>query len=149
VLGALAGPFEDIPIDPVAKDLDYEGELCVVIGRDVKNLQLDDDPLDYVLGYMAGNDVSSRFWQLNPERSSGQHGFAKSFDKFAPVGPVIASMSVVKDPHQLRLRTWVNGELRQETATNDLIFDIRAMIRHLSMGMTLRKGTIIMTGTPR
>jgi len=149
VLGALAGPFENIPIDPIAKDLDYEGELCVVIGKDVKNLQPDDDPLEYVLGYMAGNDVSSRFWQINLERSGGQHGFAKSFDKFAPVGPVIASMNAVKDPHQLKLRTWVNGELRQETVTNDLIFDIRAIIRHLSTGMTLKKGTIIMTGTPR
>jgi len=136
-------------IDSVVEKLDYEGELCVLVGRDVKNLHPDDDPLDYVLGYMAGNDVSSRLWQLDAERSGGQHGFAKSFDKFAPVGPVIASPKAVKNPHQLWLKAWVNGELRQETTTDDLIFDIRAIIRHLSTGMTLKKGTIIMTGTPR
>ncbi|KAH0843313.1 hypothetical protein AYO21_10470 [Fonsecaea monophora] len=144
---SLAGPFEDIPIPKDATLLDYEGELCVVLGEDVKNLSPDDDPLDYVLGYTSGNDVSSRFWQQQ-NQSGGQHGYAKSFDKFAPLGPVLVSRRVIKEPGDLTLKTWVNGELRQNGNTNDLIFDVPTLIRHLSRGMTLRKGTVIMTGTP-
>ncbi|KAH0837094.1 hypothetical protein AYO21_04554 [Fonsecaea monophora] len=143
----LAGPFEDIPINPEAKDLDYEGELSIVIGKDAKNISEDEDPLSYVLGYTVGNDVSSRYWQA-PARSGGQHGPAKSFDKFGPIGPVIASPNAVVNPEGLRLRTWVNGELRQDGNTDDLIFGIGAIIRHLARGTTVRKGTVIMTGTP-
>lgn len=108
----------------------------------------DEDPLEYVLGYTVGNDISSRLWQ-KPPRSGGQHGPAKSFDKFGPIGPIIASIDAVGDPESLKLRTWVNDELRQDGLTNDLIFNIREVIRHVSRGMTLRKGTAIMTGTPR
>lgn len=118
------------------------------MGKDAKNLSESEDPLDYVLGFTVGNDVSSRYWQ-NAQRSGAQHGPAKSFDKFGPIGPVIASREAVGDPEALRLRTWVNGELRQDGRTDDLIFGIKAIIRHLSRGMTLRKGTVIMTGTPR
>ncbi|KIX97075.1 uncharacterized protein Z520_07189 [Fonsecaea multimorphosa CBS 102226] len=144
---ALAGPFEDIPIHKDATLLDYEGELCVVIERDVKDLSPDDDPIEYVLGYTAGNDVSSRFWQ-GQNQGGGQHGYAKSFDKFAPLGPVLVSRHVIKDPGSMHLKTWVNGDLRQNGRTDDLIFDVPTIIRHLSRGMTLRKGTVIMTGTP-
>jgi 2-keto-4-pentenoate hydratase/2-oxohepta-3-ene-1,7-dioic acid hydratase in catechol pathway len=83
-----------------------------------------------------------------PERSSNQPGAAKSFDKFGPIGPVITSTSVIPDPSQLTLYTRVNGEERQHSKTDDLVFDIPALIRHLSRGTTLRKGTVIMTGTP-
>jgi len=143
----LAGPFEDIPINPESQELDYEGELSVVIGRDIKNLSENEDPLDYILGFTVGNDVSSRYWQVAP-RSGGQHGPAKSFDKFAPIGPVIASLKAVGNPEALKLRTWVNGELRQDGKTDDLIFGITAILRHISRGTTIRKGTVIMTGTP-
>jgi len=83
-----------------------------------------------------------------PERSGNQHGYAKSFDKFAPIGPVLCSTKAIPDPSALFLTTKVNGEVRQEAKLDDLIFDIPALIRHLSRGTTLRKGTIIMTGTP-
>lgn len=146
-IDALAGPYDDIPVDAVSQELDYEGELCIVIGKDVKNLREDQDPLDYVLGYTVGNDVSSRYWQ-NPARLS-QHGYAKSFDKFAPIGPAIVSRKAVGDPERLKLKTWVNGESRQDSCTDDLIFKIESIIRHLSQGTTLRQGTLIMTGTPR
>jgi 2-keto-4-pentenoate hydratase/2-oxohepta-3-ene-1,7-dioic acid hydratase in catechol pathway len=106
-----------------------------------------DDAMQYVLGYMAGNDVSSRYWQM-PERSGSQHGPAKSFDKFAPIGPVIASSKVVPNPYNLWIRSIVNGEIRQSARTDDLIYDIPAIIRHISRGTTLRKGTVVMTGTP-
>ena len=147
-LDTLAGPFQDIGVDAIAKELDYEGELCVVIGKDVKNLKPEQDPRDYVLGYTVGNDVSARYWQW-PKMSGSQHGYAKSFDNFAPIGPVIASTRAVSNPESLRLKTWVNGDLRQSCKTDDLIFGIVSLIRHLSQGMTLRKGTVIMTGTPK
>lgn len=144
----MAGPYQDIAVDAIAKELDYEGELTVVIGKDVKNLKPTDDPLDYVLGFTVGNDVSARYWQW-PHMSGSQHGYAKSFDNFGPIGPVIASRKAIPEPENLGLRTWVNGEIRQDSKTDDLIFGIDTLIRHLSQGMTLRKGTVIMTGTPK
>lgn len=152
---ALAGPYEDIPIDSRCMNMDYEGELCVIIGSDCKNfIKGTHDPLDYILGYTIGNDVSSRFWQAPPQ-SGNQHGYAKSFDKFAPIGPVIVNPEDVTirqrirngDP-DLQLRTLVNGEERQNSRTSDLLFGISDMLKHLSRGTTLRKGTVIMTGTP-
>jgi 2-keto-4-pentenoate hydratase/2-oxohepta-3-ene-1,7-dioic acid hydratase in catechol pathway len=123
-----------------------QGELCVVIGKDCKNLSESDDPLEYVLGYTAGNDLSARWWQQS-EQSGNQHGYAKSFDKFAPLGPVLCSRTCIPDPTKLTLTTWVNGKERQSTGTDDLIFDIPTIIRHASRGMTLQKGTVIMAGT--
>lgn len=147
-IDTLAGPYEDIPVCEKAKDLDYEGELCIVMGKDAKDLSEREKPMDYVLGFTVGNDISSRYWQ-NAQRSGSQHGLAKSFDKFAPIGPFITSVNGLKDPENLRIRTWVNGEMRQDARTDDLIFGINDIIRYLSEGMTLRKGTVIMTGTPR
>lgn len=118
-----------------------------MIGKDCKNVTESEDALQYVLGYTAGNDVSSRYWQM-PERSNGQHGGAKSFDKFAPIGPVITSSEIITDAHKLTIKCMVNGELRQSANTESLIFDVPTIIRHLSRGMTLRKGTVVMTGTP-
>lgn len=146
---ALAGPYEDIPIPKACLEMDYEAELCVVLGRDIKDWTLsgDADVSDIILGYLAGNDVSSRWWQA-PARSNHQHGTAKSFDKFAPLGPVLASPRVIPDPKQLRMTCSVNREERQSTLIDDQIFDIAAVLQHLSRGMTLRRGTVIMTGTP-
>jgi 2-keto-4-pentenoate hydratase/2-oxohepta-3-ene-1,7-dioic acid hydratase in catechol pathway len=146
-IDALAGPDEDINIHPTARFLDYEGELCVSIGRECENLREDEDPLDYVLGYTAGNDVSSRYWQA-AAISSSQAGYAKGFDQFAPIGPVISSTRVIQDPSSLTLTTHVNGEERQRTRTDDMIFDVSAIIRFISTGRTIRPGTVIMTGTP-
>ena len=91
--------------------------------------------------------MSSRYWQ-RPERNGGQHGYAKSFDKFAPIGPVIASPTAMPNPGALQLKTRVNGEERQNASTDDLIHDIPAILRFLSRETTLKPGTIIMTGTP-
>jgi 2-keto-4-pentenoate hydratase/2-oxohepta-3-ene-1,7-dioic acid hydratase in catechol pathway len=126
----------------------FQGELCVVIGKEGKNISPASNPLDYVLGYTAGNDISSRFWQLDKDRSGGQFSYAKSFDKFAPIGPTLCSTSYIPDPSKLHLKTMVNGIQKQRTGIDDLIFDVSAIIRHVSRGMTLRPGTVIMTGTP-
>ncbi|KAK0726520.1 hypothetical protein B0T21DRAFT_336892 [Apiosordaria backusii] len=144
---ALAGPLEDVPIHPDAQGmLDYEGELTVVVGKDAKNVS-EGDALDYVLGYTVGNDVSARNFQL-PDTSGGQFCYAKSFDKFAPIGPCIVSPALVPDPQKLRLVTKVNGQVRQQTETSDMIFSVAKIISHLSRGTTLRRGTVIQTGTP-
>lgn len=84
-----------------------------------------------------------------PERSGNQHGPSKSFDKFAPIGPTILSPSVVhSSPEGLSIKTFVNGDKRQDAQTDDLIFDFATVICHLTRGATLRKGTVIMSGTP-
>ncbi|EUC32630.1 hypothetical protein COCVIDRAFT_42161 [Bipolaris victoriae FI3] len=145
---ALAGPLDDVPIHPTCQSqLDYEGELGIIIGRDCKNVAAA-DYASYVLGYTVGNDVSARNYQLPASVSGGQFGYAKSFDKFAPIGPCIASPAVIPDPHALTYWTKVNGEKRQETGTDDMIYTVGQIIEHLSRGTTLRAGTVILTGTP-
>ncbi|CAK7205235.1 hypothetical protein SEUCBS139899_008002 [Sporothrix eucalyptigena] len=143
---ALSGPYDDVSIHPSCLEMDYESELCLVLKKDIKNWG-GGALSDVVLGYTAGNDVSSRWWQ-NPTRSNHQHAVAKSFDKFAPLGPVLASPRAVPDPTQLHMTCFVNGELRQQTKIDDQIYDIPTVLAHLSRGMTLRRGTVIMTGTP-
>lgn len=121
----------------------------MIIGKTGKNLSDQEDPLDYVLGYTIGNDVSSRYWQL-PDRSGQQAGYAKGFDKFAPLGPVICSTAQISHSELLKshLVTRVNGVERQKTGIDDLIFDVRDIIRFATRGHTLEPGTVIMTGTP-
>lgn len=144
---ALAGPYDDIPIHPEAQSqLDYEGELTVIIGKDAKNVG-EAEALDYVLGYTAGNDISARNFQLPASVSGNQFSYAKSFDRFAPIGPSVLLAKGV-DPHKLSYLTKVNGQKRQETGTDDMIWSIKQIIVHLSRGTTLRKDTVIMTGTP-
>jgi len=143
---AMTGPYDDVSIHPDAQSqLDYEGELSVIIGRDCKNVS-EADALSYVLGYTVGNDVSARNFQIPASSSGGQFGYAKSFDGFAPIGPSVALN--IKDPQTLKYFTKVNGEVRQQTGTDDMIWSVKQIIKHLSRGTTLRKGTVIMTGTP-
>ena len=143
---ALAGPFDDISVHPIGQaELDYEAELCVIISKDAKNIK-EADALDYVLGYTAGNDVTVRTYQL-PEYSGNQYCFAKSFDGFAPIGPCIATKEAILDPQDVAFNLKVNDCQRQQGNTNDMIFGVRRIIAHFSQGTTLRKGTVIMTGT--
>lgn len=144
---ALAGPYDDVFIHPDAQSqLDYEGELSVIIAKDAKNV-LESEALNYVLGYTVGNDVSARNFQIPGSVSGNQYSYAKSFDRFAPIGPSILLAKGV-DPQKLHYTTKVNGEKRQETGTDDMIWTIKQIIAHLTRGTTLRKGTVIMTGTP-
>lgn len=126
--------------------LDYEGELGVVIGRDALNVS-EANALDYVLGYTCANDISARHFQL-PDTSGGQYCFAKSFNKFGPIGPCIVSPKLIPDPQNLTLATRVNGATRQSTSTSDMIWTVKQIISHASKGTTVRAGTVIMTGTP-
>ncbi|WWC99985.1 hypothetical protein V866_006894 [Kwoniella sp. B9012] len=139
----------EIPKCAQEGEADYEAELVVIIGKDAKNVSKE-DALDYVAGYTVGNDVSTRKWQRNPERVGGvpQWAFSKGFDKFAPLGPAIVSTKLIHDPSKLHIKLAVNGDIRQESPTADLLFNVPFIISFLSQGTTLRRGTVIMTGTP-
>jgi 2-keto-4-pentenoate hydratase/2-oxohepta-3-ene-1,7-dioic acid hydratase in catechol pathway len=134
-----------IPTHLPSTEVDYEGELAVVIGRDCKNVSRA-HALDFVLGYTAANDVSARDWQKR--FGGGQFCRGKSFDSFAPMGPVMVTKDEIPNPGELRLRTRVNGETRQDTNTSDLIFDVPTLIEFLSGSTTLLAGSVILTGTP-
>ncbi|KIW83637.1 hypothetical protein Z517_02883 [Fonsecaea pedrosoi CBS 271.37] len=140
-----------VVIPKLAQDdqADYEGELCIVIGRDAKDVPLD-QALDYVGGYTAGNDVSSRKLQRDPELAGRvpQWGFSKGFDTFAPLGPCLVAPDLIGNPADLHLKTIVDGETRQSEGVSDLLFDCPYIISYLSQGTTLQKGSVIMTGTP-
>lgn len=133
-----------IELDPaVTGRLDYEAELVVVIGADGRDISRA-AAMDYVFGYTIGNDVSARDLQ----QAHGQWFKGKNLDTFAPLGPHVVPARLFRDPHHRRIRLHVNGELRQDASTADMIFDIPRIIEELSAGLTLRAGDLIMTGTP-
>jgi 2-keto-4-pentenoate hydratase/2-oxohepta-3-ene-1,7-dioic acid hydratase in catechol pathway len=139
----VTGPTDPVHVPKVSHVLDYEGELGVVIGRRGRHVSRD-DAVDYIAGYLVVDDVTVRDWQFHtPTWTMG-----KSFDTHGPIGPWIVTPDELRDPHQLRLRTFVNGELRQESNTKELIFDCFHLIEHLSTAFTLEPGDIISTGTP-
>ncbi len=127
----------------VAEALDYEGELAIVIGKHGTAISRE-EAMDYVFGYTIVNDITARDLQ----KKHGQFFIGKSLDGSCPIGPAILHASEVTNPHDLTLKTYVNGEVRQNGKTSDLIFDIPELIHVLSKGMTLEPGDIIATGTP-
>jgi 2-keto-4-pentenoate hydratase/2-oxohepta-3-ene-1,7-dioic acid hydratase in catechol pathway len=134
-----------LPRKLASEEVDYEAELAVIIGRQCKNVS-QEEALEYVFGYTAANDVSARDWQK--KWGGGQFCRGKSFDTFAPLGPAIVTKDEIPDPHTLKIASRVNGELRQDSNTNDLIFNIPTLIEFLSGSSTLLAGTVILTGTP-
>jgi len=134
-----------IPRTPVSTQVDYEGELAVVIGTTCKNVSRE-NALDHVLGYTCANDVSARDWQK--QWGGGQWCRGKSFDTFAPLGPYLVTPDEIPNPNALEIATRVNGEVLQQSNTADMIFDVPALIEFLSGETTLAKGTVILTGTP-
>ncbi|KAI9162788.1 Fumarylacetoacetate hydrolase domain-containing protein 2 [Paramyrothecium foliicola] len=148
---SIAAFDQDISIPKIAQDgtLDYEGELAIVIGKTGKDIPKD-QALSYVAGYCASNDVSARGWQRDPKKAGGvpQWCFSKGFDDFCPLSPVIVSPSIVGNASDLHLQTRVNGEIRQDTSTGDLLFGVEDIVAFCSQGTTLEAGTVILTGTP-
>lgn len=122
---------------------DYESELAVVIGKTAKNVTKE-QALDYVLGYTACNDISSRVQQLN----QSQWSFSKGFDGACPIGPTLVSTKAIPDSSKLHLRGLLNGKVVQESGLDDLIFDVAELVSWCSQGTTLLPGTLIITGTP-
>ena len=139
----LTGNGQPIVLPPQAKEVDYEAELGLVIGRTARSVSRD-DALDYVAGYTCANDVSARDVQF----ADGQWTRGKSFDTFCPVGPVLVPAAEIADPQALGIRCLVNGEPLQDASTADMIFPIAELIAYISDGIQLEPGDLILTGTP-
>lgn len=140
---AVIGPLAPVVHHRATSALDYEVELAVVIGRRGRDIP-QEKALDYVFGYTVMNDVTAR----DVQRQRGQWFKGKAMDTFAPLGPWIVHRSAIPDPQRLTVRSRVNGQLRQESSTADMIFPVAALIADLSAGVTLEPGDIIATGTP-
>jgi ureidoglycolate lyase len=137
------GPFGDVEFPKAGTELDYEVELVAVIGKGGRHITREDAPAA-VFGYCVGNDVSVRDWQLR----TTQWILGKSFDTHCPFGPAITTADEVGDPHRLSIKCWLNGELRQNSNTRFLLFNVWDQIAELSKVMALKPGDLIFTGTP-
>jgi 2-keto-4-pentenoate hydratase/2-oxohepta-3-ene-1,7-dioic acid hydratase in catechol pathway len=137
------GPDAPIHLPRASSVLDYEGEFGVVIGRRCRHVPKARAP-EVIAGYTIVNDVSVRDWQLRVRTMT----IGKSFDTHGPMGPWIVTPDEIGDPHALRIRTWINGEKRQDSNTKELIFDSCDLVEHLSTAFTLEPGDVIATGTP-
>ena len=139
----IIGPNEKIIKLGFVRQLDYEGELAVVIGRKAKNVSAS-EAKDYIFGYTVFNDVSAREIQFGDK----QWTRGKSFDTFAPTGPCITTRNQLADTSDLAIRTWINGQLRQNSSTRNMAFNVNEIVHRLSRVMTLEPCDIIATGTP-
>ena len=140
---AIIGPNQKIIKPNFVKKLDYEGELCIVMGKTAKNVT-EAEVKKHVFGYTVFNDVSARGFQFK----DGQWTRGKSFDTFAPTGPCITTENQLKNTDNLAIRTWVNGELRQNGTTRNMVLNVSQIVHQLSRVMTLEPCDIIATGTP-
>jgi 2-keto-4-pentenoate hydratase/2-oxohepta-3-ene-1,7-dioic acid hydratase in catechol pathway len=139
----LAGHEDEVPLPATATEYDYEVELGVVIGRTCRDVSAD-EALDYVFGYVTANDLSARDLQ----NRTSQWLLGKTLDGFLPLGPYVITADEVPDPQNLSLKTWLNGELRQDSNTADMIFSVAEIISYASQYFTLEPFDVIITGTP-
>ncbi|GAA3109450.1 fumarylacetoacetate hydrolase family protein [Nonomuraea salmonea] len=141
----MVGPYDEVLVPRGSVKTDWEVELAIVIGREARYLGSREEALEVVAGYAISNDVSEREFQL--ERG-GQWDKGKSCETFNPLGPWLVTADEVGDPQDLAMRLWVNGELRQDGDTKNMIFDVAEVVRYLSQFMVLEPGDVINTGTP-
>lgn len=142
---AVVGPDDDVEIPPGSMKTDWEVELAIVIGHRAQRLRSIGDAVGHIAGYAVGNDLSERDWQMAV--SGGQWSKGKSAPGFLPLGPWLVTPEDV-DAADVRVRSWVNGEPRQDSRTSDLIFGIDHIVWELSQYLTLEPGDVILTGTP-
>ncbi|MEJ5249520.1 fumarylacetoacetate hydrolase family protein [Caldilinea sp.] len=140
---SLAAHREAIPLPPTAHQYDYEVELAVVLGRRARNVSVE-EALGCIFGYCTANDLSARDLQTR----TSQWLLGKTLDKFLPLGPYLVTADEVRDPQNLSLKCWVNGELRQNSNTADMIFSVAEIVSYISQHFTLEPGDVICTGTP-
>lgn len=140
---SIIGPGQSIILPRITKQVDYEAELAVIIGRRGKHIP-EEKALEYVAGYTAFNDISARDLQFR----GGQWVKGKALDTFAPLGPYLITADEIEDPHNLEIKLWLNDELMQNSNTGRMIFKIPALIAFLSRLFTLEPGDVIATGTP-
>jgi len=143
---AIANPNSEIPIPKICQEnfLDYEGELVFVLSKTARDVSVEDAG-NYILGYTVGNDLTARLFQ-DPKKNGGQYTYAKGFDYFAPLGPVLVSPAAF-EANAKNLTTRVNGKVVQDSPM-DFVFSVNQIISFLSQGTTLEAGTAVMTGTP-
>jgi 2,4-didehydro-3-deoxy-L-rhamnonate hydrolase len=141
---SLCGPNDDTVLPEGALEGDWEVELGFVIGKVARQVPVSAG-LEYVAGYCLANDVSERHWQI---KRNGQWGKGKSFDTFGPVGPWLVTRDEIPNPQGLAMELKVNGETRQKSNTEDMIFSVAEIVSYLSQFMTLLPGDIVITGTP-
>lgn len=141
-ISCITGPYSPVYKPRVSEKMDYEAEMGVVIGKRCRYVS-EADARSVVAGYFVANDLTAREWQF----ASQTYTLGKSFDTHGPIGPWITTHDEIEDPHNLMMRLWVNGELRQEQNTSEMIYNIWQQIHHLSQVMTLEPGDLIATGT--
>jgi 2-keto-4-pentenoate hydratase/2-oxohepta-3-ene-1,7-dioic acid hydratase in catechol pathway len=142
---ALIGPGDAIVLPPVSKEVDYEAELVIVVGKRGRNVKAA-EAMRHVAGYTIGHDVSARDWQLKKEGKQWMVG--KTFDTFAPIGPVLVTTDELSDPHRLPIRLRLNGQIMQDSNTSQMIFNVGAVLEYISQVFTIEPGDVIFTGTP-
>lgn len=141
----VCGPSDNIPFPSCTQQLDWEVELTVVIGKKASNINKD-EAMDHVLGYSVAHDVSARDWQL--KRNGGQWLAGKAMDNFCPMGPAVVTRDEILDPHNLNLSCSVNGVVKQDSNTKQLVFGVAEVVSWVSQFTTLLPGDLILTGTP-
>ncbi|GAB3942302.1 fumarylacetoacetate hydrolase family protein [Kribbella albertanoniae] len=142
----VVGPYDEVLVPRGSAKTDWEVELAVVIGKTARYVETDEEALACVAGYAVSNDVSERAFQI--EESGGQWSKGKCCETFNPLGPGLVPADEV-DPQNLDLKSWVNGEIRQDSNTRDMVFSVAALIRDVSQYMVLSPGDILNTGTPQ
>ncbi|MBT2303013.1 fumarylacetoacetate hydrolase family protein [Variovorax paradoxus] len=142
-VSCISGPYDPVHKPFVSKQFDYEGELGVIIGRRCRHVRAEDADA-VIAGYVVVNDMSVRDWQLR----APTHTLGKSFDTHGPFGPWLVTRDEIADPHALSIRTWVNGELRQDANTAEMINRIGEMVAELTTAFTLEPGDVLATGSP-
>jgi 2-keto-4-pentenoate hydratase/2-oxohepta-3-ene-1,7-dioic acid hydratase in catechol pathway len=142
---ALVGHGDAIVLPAVSREVDYEAELVIVVGKRGRHLKAD-GAQQYAAGYTVGHDVSARDWQLKKDGKQWMVG--KTFDTFAPTGPVLVTADEVADPHNLPIRLRLNGRTMQDSNTSQMIFSVGATLAYLSQVFTLEPGDLVFTGTP-
>jgi len=142
---AVCGQWQPILLPRASQQVDYEAELVVVIGRGGRRIT-PQEALNHIAAYCCGNDISARDWQLG--KPGGQWLLGKSFDTFAPIGPVLVTADEVPDPNNLAIRLRLNGRVMQDSSTAQLIFKVQELVAYVSGVCTLSPGDLIFTGTP-
>jgi 2-keto-4-pentenoate hydratase/2-oxohepta-3-ene-1,7-dioic acid hydratase in catechol pathway len=142
---ALIGPGDPIMLPPVSKEVDFEAELVVVVGKRGRSIS-PTAASEYIAGYTVGNDVSARDWQLKKDGKQWMVG--KTFDTFAPTGPHLVTADEIPDPHALAIGLRLNGQTMQDSRTGQMVFSVADTLDYLSQVFTLEPGDLIFTGTP-
>ncbi|CAK9824431.1 Fumarylacetoacetate hydrolase domain-containing protein 2A [Anthophora retusa] len=142
----IIGPRDTICLPPISDKVDWEAELAIVIGKKCKAVN-NDESENYIFGYTVAQDITARDWQKS-KRNGGQFLLGKAMDTFCPLGPAVVAKEAICDINNLSVKSWVNGNIKQDGNTSELIFKPHEVVAYISQFMTLLPGDVILTGTP-